>query len=59
MAQNRDVIVTTDDSGRSMSAMLGTLIVVAALIVGIWYFATQNDGAGDSTGITVEVQPGE
>ncbi|HUG74967.1 MAG TPA: hypothetical protein VMM81_04765 [Acidimicrobiia bacterium] len=56
--RGRDVIVTNDDSGRSMATIIGALIIAAALIVGIWYFTTQTDSTGDSPGVTVEVDSG-
>jgi hypothetical protein len=55
--RGRDVIITNDDSGRSMATIFGALIIAAALIVGIWYFTTQTD-ANDPTGVTIELDSG-
>jgi hypothetical protein len=57
--ERRDVIITKDDSGSPLATIIGALIIAAALIVGIWYFATQTDqGDADPTRITVEIDPG-
>jgi hypothetical protein len=56
--RGRDVIVTSDDSGRSMATIFGALIIAVALIVGIWYFTTQTDAADDPARVTIEIDPG-
>jgi hypothetical protein len=55
--QGRDVIVTNDGGGRSTATIFGALIIAAAIIFGIWYFATQTD-ANDPTGVTIELDSG-
>jgi hypothetical protein len=57
--ERRDIIITKEDSGSPLAMIMGAMIIAAALIVGIWYFATQTDqGEREPTRITVEIDPG-
>lgn len=57
--ERREVIVTNGNGRNSMAVILGALIVGAAVIFAVWFFATQMGGEeGDSPGITIEIDPG-